>query len=291
MGSLMRSIMTMHSHERIEAYVDKELRKLSNNGKAINKRFQDFIDTMLSLVLHGDKGNAISMLKEQMMLTVKNWEKKLEEKEEELHGYVKDYAYFLLAEGVFRAVDKKPIKKLADKIDSFFSRFDDRDFSTYHTNGIAELITRIEFFGKQIIEFKFWDTQYNINMFAETLMMTGKHIIDHGHFAGHVKTGRKCMAAGGMLKKAYEYNMDTTLSNLYEGAKSSFTPREDNPRLSTWNFAFKSNHPERVNKMIDVANKRSWKWEANRFQCAWNNITKIVGKSPFKYPIINQWAD
>lgn len=291
MKKLSRWVMTMYNIDKIEEYVDVELAKLRKKGKRLNRWYATCISSLTRMIMLEEDPDTVETFKQQMIETCIDYEKQRDKVQLDLHQYVSKYTYVLITEGVFRAKDKKPIEKLADKIDNFFDYFDRKELSTYHENYMRGFLTKLEFFAKQTMEFDLWSSESSIRLFGESLVHVGKYVGKNGHCVNSDKYGRKCMAAGGMLLKAYEYWDDKAVSHYWEGAKTEFIPCEDNPRLTTWDIKFRSKDQKLTDKLLKFAHNRQWEAEPRRKSEAWNNITKLVGKGPFKYPAIDQWCD
>ncbi len=185
--------------------------------------------------------------------------------------------------------DKEVLGELDDKINEYFNTFDERNFWTYGKANVEELLTRVDLFGRAIMEFRFWDTWHNIDLFADTLIETGKYIRKNGHCVNNERRGRECMAAGGMLKKAYADDIpNTTWNYYYEQAKERNTKR---PLIG--NIEAASNHPDRARKILNIAMKREYRAEHQRKVDAWNNIVRECSNKTgdLKHTKLEEWWD
>jgi len=272
MKQVDRLDLSMMTLEKFKDTIDSEIKSLDKKAVKTNATLKAFLNVMLRQVAFEDTDDKyVASIERLTIKEAENWNKELAEKEKELHNLIKDYTYAILSYGELTTEDSKVLEVLIDKLDDYFIRVKDNDFSTYGVSGVKDLIERIKFFGNQIKEFRCWDSSYNINMFAESLILTGKHIRDKGNTVNHVKQGRKCMAAGGMLKKAYSHNMDHALSNYYEGSCSTFNKLDDGSRLYGWNIEYQTANQERLEKMMKIASKRNQVNEIQRQVDAWRS--------------------
>ena len=167
---------------------------------------------------------------------------------------------------------------LEDKVNDYFNDWDIRDYSRQPIGNIEALIRRIELFGTAIAEFRFWDVQFNIELFADTLVETGKCIRNYGNGLHSEQHGRRCMAAGGQLKKAYsdEYEdkaLDYCMSKTKWKWKTIPYGKQTLRQMELYHIG---NHPNRIPDMTKVARNRHYRWEFNRKKAAWDNITKVA---------------
>lgn len=212
----------------------------------------------------------------QFLKTVIEAEVVLKEAVERCEHAIGECARVKISYSTLTDEDKDKLEKLDDTVQEFFYTFDERSFWTYGERNIKELITRVELFGRAMMEFRFWDTQFNVELFADTLIETGKHIRDHGHCVNNEKRGRECMAAGGMLKKAYREDCpNVTWDYYYEQAQKS---KLEGPLVR--NISAASNHPERVDKILELATRREYNADFERKRDAWASITKICPAGP-----------
>lgn len=235
--------------------------------------------------------NAIKKAAHRNLLNIsKRWNRQVAVAEKAVEQVLKDYMLDCLTVAVLTPDRLKVVEDLYEEIEDLFSTRVEKDYSTYSVEQIEVFLDKLDFLGKHITEFEPWDTGYNINLFADSLILTGKYFRKHGHLVNSEKYGRHCMGAGGMLKKAYGGKEDTA-SNYYHSKITYKFKRATECTKSMHREYHGVSDPERLDKLISFAHIRSTKEESQRQKDAWEYITKQIGKEGYKFPRINAWWD
>lgn len=113
-----------------------------------------------------------------------------------------------------------------------------------------------------------WDYKYTIDVLVTLLKEQAHNTKIHGHHVGAEKTYRRCMAAAGLIDKAYNSDMDKSQANLLE-------LMYDRTHIFTRSAKYSANR-EFYSKLYDVARKRSDEAEKVRKQEAWEYLNKYI---------------
>lgn len=118
-------------------------------------------------------------------------------------------------------------------------------------------------------DFKPWDYTYNITLFAKSLEITGKTMINYGHGENNLIQGRRAIWAGKQLLRAYDYSEFSDASFRYVWSKLdySFT----NGLKRTYN-----GDPSMLEKMERHIHKRILKTQKQMKKEAWEYIHKYI---------------
>jgi len=135
---------------------------------------------------------------------------------------------------------------------------------------------------KHIVTFCPWDFGYNSNLFADSLMETGRNLIEHGNTVTHVHDGRQAMQAAGMLHRLDSNDIPEGLDTSDHRWERQSTYFKDIPNTSY--SEMKSKHhqgnamdmdrQEYADKMFKINNKIHQKYEEGLWKDTWDFISR-----------------
>lgn len=133
-----------------------------------------------------------------------------------------------------------------------------------------ELLDNNKWLLKQFINFRAWSADhYCVELFADSLIATGRRLIKNNTSVDSIKFGRRAIFAGNQLKKAYSYTCATDdkvvhqwLARFYPGASSLNFNKKTTSKLE--------------DKLYGLASKRARNKKDMMIKDAWAYITKYI---------------
>lgn len=134
-----------------------------------------------------------------------------------------------------------------------------------HTDITKKSKLNSEWMLKHLLNFRRWDWSYNFSLFADSLMETGRNMLEQDRFVKSEKQGRRCLHAAAMLKKIADDKLisdcDTGLSRRLENTGIAFVDI-DGSEYSRLEWVYNSsnsmgmNQDEYENKMFKLAHDK-----------------------------------
>jgi hypothetical protein len=267
---------SMMKISELEDIIHAELKKYN---KIVKEQKEEIIGTQLKIMhLYLDTGDDHEKL-EELAKDIDNVAETREltlygswldyneiEKRRELKDILRSFLFYKLIEG-----GEKPRKKILKRLEVLNDKIDDmheiQDYSQ-----IKYKMKKTKMFAYHLVKFYCFDSGCNIDLFADSLLLTGEFMRDRGNCVGSEKRGRKCMHMGAALKQAYG-------SGIFHPIYSKNLERSLTlPRMGI-------NVPN--NKYRRQLMYEEMKLEQQYQTDAWNNITKLWGQTEHKSPAIN----
>lgn len=249
-------------------HVRLELRKHNNKMKPFKKFFDKYLTEYLNQLFW--KGEVKPDIRDALLATSRKTEEMRDNTLSILKRELINWVYCNM-DNPLSEQEIRVIEKMEFVLDKKLYHLDDYDYFTYDERNLKGLLQRMEVFVQHIKEFRPWDFDYNINLFADSIKMTAQYMGAHGHLKSSGKQARQLWNAYGQLKNIVNPRQDKTVQYYYSKVDYGWEKCENgNYQFETYT----SGNKETLEKMYKLAIKREKETRDQERKDAWDFIKK-----------------